>query len=221
MAALLIALARSNDANSGIAFYAQGAGLSETTMRVAVNLIRAIYRMIDKDPTMRHCVLNKIQSSAHQSITVEMPPENYSAVFQAVAKPGRVLNVRGSRENFLICDEFSFMPRQMVTEHIIPIMTDTRFGVFMTTPGTGADQGEDIMAKWLADEKVRLKYRVHLRGRIVCKCVFLRVFVFFRILPTAPRCSSRWYATSATSSRPRPSVDTTWPTCRPGKMFLT
>lgn len=155
VAALLMMLAKSTDATAGIAFYAQGAGLSETTMRIAVNLIRVVYRMIEGDPLLRDCLRNRILSHSHQSVTIEMPADFDRIVFQAVAKPGRLDNVRGSRENFLFGDELLFMPREMLTGHLLPIMTGNRFGIFMTTPGTSAEQGMEIFNTWLENPAVR------------------------------------------------------------------
>jgi hypothetical protein len=119
----MIALARTEDAHSGIALYAQEAATSETTLQMAINLLRIVYNAIPNDPDMAGCIVNLIRSSAHGSITVEMPAAWNSVVFHAVAKPGRVINVRGSRENAIFGDEVSFMSRDMMTNHIIPIMS--------------------------------------------------------------------------------------------------
>jgi hypothetical protein len=153
--ALMIALARSEDAHSGIALYAQEASVCETTLQMTINLIRIVYNAIQKDPTMQSCIVNTIKSSAHGSITVEMPADWDSIVFRAVAKPGRVINVRGSRENAVLCDEISFMSRDMMSNHIVPIMSvNDRVGFMMTTPGMSMEPGGDMMQYWLADPKV-------------------------------------------------------------------
>ena len=178
--ALMLSLGRSKDAVSGIALYAQGANLSELTLNETTNLLRYLYDTVRANPTMRHIVLNTVQSTSISKITIEMPSKWNKQIFFAVAKPGRVNNVRGSREAVIIVDEASFLDKKMMRMHIIPIMLKTRSGALMTTPSTSVEPGSDMMQEWIDNPKENFKQGTAQQLSLVCSACYP--------LPDATRC---------------------------------
>jgi hypothetical protein len=178
--ALMLALGRSDDAVSGIALYAQGAGLSEATLSESTNLLRYVYDVIRTDPMRKHIILNTVQSTSISKITIEMPAQWNRQVFWAVAKPGRVNNVRGSREVVIIVDEASFLDPKLMQRHIIPIMLKTRSGALMTTPSTNTEPGTDMMQDWIENPKENFKQGTAEQLSLVCPACY--------VLPNATQC---------------------------------
>jgi hypothetical protein len=178
--ALMLSLGRSDDAVAGVGLYAQGAGLSESTLGETTNLMRFVYDTIRADPARRHIVLNTVQSTSISKITMEMPVQWNKQVFCATAKPGHVNNVRGSHNAAFLVDEASFVKRDMMERHFIPMMLETRSGVFMTTPSTSSEPGGDMMQEWIDNPKENFRQGTAEQLSLVCPACYA--------LPTATQC---------------------------------
>lgn len=124
---MLAALARCEEVVDNVALYAQYAAVSINTLQMTMNVLRVAYEAVDRDRSMSGCVLNTIRSSSHQSISIQMPGKFGFRRFKLIAKPGSELSNRGSRENYFLVDEASFLKLTMIENHLKPIMTVRTF----------------------------------------------------------------------------------------------